>query len=163
MRILVGYISQSGNTKKVAEAIYSQIEAEKEIKSLDQIDSLDGWDLAFIGFPVHGFGPNNDARAFLDQHSAGKKLALFVTHAVPEDREELQAWLEKCREPAAAANVVGFFNCQGELAEPVAEILKQSADPKMVEYGESRPLTLGQPDETRLERARAFTRQVMGK
>jgi flavodoxin len=163
MKVLVGYMSQTGNTKKVAEAIFSQIQADKEIKSLDQIQSLKGYDLAFIGFPLQGFAPANDAKVFLEKHSAGKKLALFVTHATPEGYEELPGWLDKCREAAAAGKVVGFFDCQGELAEPIAEMLKQSGDPKMVGFGEMRPSTIGQPDEKRLERARAFARQVMGK
>ena len=163
MKVLVGYMSQTGNTKKVAEAIFSQIQADKEIKSLDEIQSLGGYDLAFIGFPLQGFAPANDAKVFLEQHCAGKKLALFVTHAVPEGYEELPGWLDKCRDAAAAGNVVGCFDCQGELAEPIAEMLKQSGDPKMVGFGELRLSTMGQPDEARLERARAFAREVMGK
>ena len=163
MKVLVGYMSQTGNTKKVAEAIFSQVQADKEIKSLDEIQSLEGYDLAFIGLPRQGFAPANDAKVFLEQHCAGKKLALFVTHAVPEGYEELPGWLDKCRDAAAAGNVVGCFDCQGELAEPIAEVLKQSGDPKMVGFGEMRPSTMGQPDEARLERARAFAREVMAK
>ena len=163
MKVLVGYMSQTGNTKKVAEAIFSQIQADKEIKSLDEIKSLEGYDLAFIGCPLQGFAPANDAKVFLEQHSAGKKLALFVTHAVPEGFEELPGWLDKCREAAAAGNVVGLFDCQGELSEPIADMLKGSGDPKMVAFGEMRPSTMGQPDEARLERARAFARDMMAK
>lgn len=163
MKVLVGYMSQTGNTQKVAEAIFSQIQADKEIKPLDQVKSLDGYDLAFIGFPLQGFAPANDAKVFLEQHSAGKKLALFVTHAVPEGYEELPGWLDKCEAAAAAGRLVGMFDCQGELSEPIAEMLKQSGDPKMVGFGNMRPSTMGQPDETRLERARAFARDIMAK
>ncbi|MDY6916893.1 MAG: flavodoxin family protein [Chloroflexota bacterium] len=163
MKVLVGYMSQTGNTKKVAEAIYSQIQADKEIKSLDEIKSLEGYDLAFIGFPVQGFGPAGNAKVFLEQHSAGKKLVLFVTHAVPEGYEELAGWLDKCKQAAAAGNVVGLFDCQGELSEAIAEVLKKSDDPKVVGFGNMRPGTMGQPDEARLERARAFAREVMAK
>ena len=163
MKVLVGYMSQTGNTKKVAEAIFSQIQADKEIKPLDQINSLEGYDLAFIGLPMQGFAPANDAKVFLEQHSPGKKLALFVTHAVPEDFEELPGWLDKCKAAAAAGNLIGCFDCQGELSEPIAEMLKQSGDPKMVGFGNMRPATMGQPDESRLERARAFARDIMAK
>ncbi len=163
MKVLVGYMSQTGNTKKVAEAIFSQIQADKEIKSLDEIQSLKGYDLAFIGFPIQAFAPANDAKVFLEKHSAGRKLALFVTHGTPEDYEELPGWLELCKAAAAAGNVVGFFDCRGELSEPIAEMLKQSGDPKMVKFGEMRPSSMGQPDKARLERARAFARQVMAK
>jgi len=163
MKVLVGYMSQTGNTKKVAEAIFSQVQADKELKPLDEIKSLDGYDLAFIGFPLHGFAPANDAKVFLEQHSPGKTLALFVTHAVPEDYEELPGWLDKCKAAAAAGKLVGMFDCRGELSEPIAEMLKGSGDPKMVGFGNMRPSTMGQPDETRLERARAFAREIMAK
>lgn len=163
MKVLVGYMSQTGNTKKVAEAIFSQIKADKEIKSLDEVKSLKGYDLAFIGFPLQAFGPANNAKVFLEQHSAGKKLALFVTHAAPDDNEELPGWLDKCNQAAAAGNVVGLFHCQGEMAEWIAEMLKKSDNPKMVGFGNMRPSTIGQPNEARLERARAFARQVMKK
>lgn len=163
MKVLVGYMSQTGNTKKVAEAIFGEIEAEKEMRSLEEIATLEGFDLAFIGLPLQGFGPANDAKVFLEQHSAGKKIALFVTHAVTEGYEELPEWLGKCREAAAGADIVGFFDCQGELAEAIAEVLKQSGDPKLVGFGEMRPDTLGQPDAGRLEKARAFAKEVMAK
>ena len=163
MKVLVGYMSQTGNTKKVAEAIFGEIHVEKEMRSLDQIASLEGFDLAFIGLPLQGFAPANDAKVFLEQHSAGKKVALFVTHAVPEGYEELPGWLGKCKEAASGANIVGMFDCQGELAEPIAEMLKQSGDPKMVSFGEMRGDTLGQPDAARLEKARAFAKEVMAK
>ncbi|MFW6125867.1 MAG: flavodoxin, partial [Chloroflexota bacterium] len=98
-----------------------------------------------------------------EQHSAGANIAMFVTHGTPEDHEELPGWLQKCKDAAAGAKVAGFFDCQGELAEWVADMLKQSGDPKMAGYAEARPASIGQPDETRLERARAFARGVMGK
>ncbi len=57
MRVLVAYLSQTGNTRRVAEAIYEEIEAEKEIKPLSEVESLEGYDLAFIGFPIHASKP----------------------------------------------------------------------------------------------------------
>ena len=68
MKVLVGYMSKTGNTKKIAEAIYNEIEAEKEIKSLEEVNSLDGYDLAFLGFPVHAYGPDKKAYRWLLVH-----------------------------------------------------------------------------------------------
>ena len=45
MKTLVAYLSQTGNTKKVAEAIYSQIPEEKEMKELGELTDLEGYDL----------------------------------------------------------------------------------------------------------------------
>jgi flavodoxin len=53
-RVLVAYMTSTGNTKKIAEAIYSEIATEKEIKPVREVQNLEGYDLAFLGFPTHG-------------------------------------------------------------------------------------------------------------
>jgi flavodoxin len=58
MKVLVAYMSRTGNTKKVAEAIYDAISQPKEIKRVEDVTSLEGYDLSFLGFPIHGFGPD---------------------------------------------------------------------------------------------------------
>jgi hypothetical protein len=40
-------------------------------------------------------------------------------------------------------------------------MMKSSGDPDLVAWAEERPETLGQPDARRLERARAFSREIM--
>ena len=161
MKVIVAYMSQTGNTKKVAEAIFQEIQAEKEIKELGEIDGLEGYDLAFIGFPIQQFGPAKEAKSFLEEHSAGKNVALFITHATAEDSEDLEEWLARCKAAAAGANLIGVFNCQGELDKKIADLLLASGDPQLVAYAEMRPATVGQPDVTRLERARVFARDMM--
>jgi flavodoxin len=156
-------MSQTGNTQRVAEAIFGEIPDEKEIKKLEDVESLDKYDLAFIGFPLHAFGPAEPAKKFLETHSAGRRIALFITHAAPEESEEVKAWLETSCEAASKADIVSMFDCQGELAQPVIDMLLSSDDPNMRAFGELGPATKGQPDETRLERARAFARETMEK
>jgi flavodoxin len=163
MKVLVAYMSETGKTKKVAEAIYEEISAEKEIKELSEVASLEGHDFAFIGFPMHVGGAPDGMRAFLEKHSAGKRMALFVTHAAPENYPRLPDALENCKRAAAGAKVLGLFNCQGEMSVEVANYLLNSGDPEMQAAGRSRSFTIGQPDSTRLERARAFAREVMEK
>jgi flavodoxin len=163
MKTLVAYLSQTGNTKKVAEAIYSEIPEEKELKELGELTGLEGYDLCFIGFPVHAGNPAVAAKEFLEKSGSGKKVALFVTHAAPEDAEDVPGVLDVCREAAANAELVGFFDCQGELDQKIAELLLKSDSPKHQEFGRRAPETKGQPDETRLDKARAFAREVMEK
>lgn len=57
MKVLIAYHSVSGNTKKVAEAIHKEIKAEKELKVLSDVKDLKGYNLSFIGFPIHAYGP----------------------------------------------------------------------------------------------------------
>ena len=53
MKVLVAYMSKTGNTRKVAEAIYDEITDDKEIKTIDQVDTIVPYDVAFLGFPIH--------------------------------------------------------------------------------------------------------------
>jgi flavodoxin len=163
MKVLVAYQSQTGNTKKVAEAIYGEIQGEKEFKELNELKGLEGYDLFFVGFPIHAYGPAHQAKVFLEEHAAGKNVVLFTTHASSEDEELLKEWLDVCRAAAIGANIVGMFNCRGELSEKVAELMKSSGDPKLDAWADRRSDTIGQPDAARLERARTFTRDIMAK
>lgn len=160
MKALVTYVSRTGNTKKVAEAMFDAMQCQKEIKDFENVESTDGYDLLFVGFPIEAFGPAQPARDFMAQHVPGKKVALFTTHASPEDSEDLPPWLDGCRTAAAGAEIVGFFNCQGELAPDIMAALQASADPKLKFFAEQGPSTKGQPDAARLERARAFAREM---
>jgi flavodoxin len=161
MKTLVAYLSLTGNTKKVAEAIYSQVPDEKEMKELGGVENLEGYDLCFIGFPVHAGNPAAAAKEFLKKNGTGKRVALFVTHAVPEDAEGVPPILDACRQAAAIADLVGFFDCQGELDDNVRDLLLKSDSPKHQEFGRLADLANDQPDETRLEKARAFARDVI--
>lgn len=74
MKVLVAYMSQTVNTKKVAEALHSVIPAPKETERVEEVRSLEGYDLAFLGFPMHAFGPDepvvNFLKAYVKDNSA---------------------------------------------------------------------------------------------
>jgi len=162
-KVLVTYYSQSGNTRKVAEAIYGGISADKEMEELEKVESLQEYALIFVGFPLHANGPAKPAKDFLENKARGKKLAIFVTHAAHEDSPLLQEWLEACKQAAAGADLVAFFNCQGELADDIAGFMSASGDASLEAWAKERPRTLGQPDASRLELARVFGREALGK
>lgn len=163
MKVLVAYTSQTGNTKKVAEAIFGEIQVEKDLKEIKELGGLEGYDLYFVGCPIQAYGPANPAKTLLEAHASGKDIALFITHASHEDSEHLPPWLDACRAAAAGANIVGFFNCRGELDQKVADMMKKSDDPNLSAWADMRDETLGQPDAERLERARAFARDTIKK
>jgi len=163
MKVLIAYHSVSGNTRKVAEAIYKEIRADKELKPLSDVKDLKGYDLSFIGFPIQAYGPANEAKAFLEKRVAGKDIALFITHSAPEGEPKVQQWLAACKMAASSANIVGVFDCQGELAQNVADMMIGSKDPQLIEWAGHRPETLGQPDRGRLKKARKFAKEIMGK
>ena len=162
MKVLVAYMSMTGNTKKVAEAIHGVIKADKEIKRIQDVEDIGAYDLAFLGFPVHGYGPDKKTKQLISTHcTKGRKVALFVTHAAPEaDPENIQV-MDKFKKEAAAADLVGFFDCQGQLSAGTKFIMHFMS--KKVRNDAKRDSSKGQPDETRLEKARVFARDTMSR
>lgn len=162
MKVLVVYFSRSGNTQKIAEAIFGEIESEKEIKKIDEIDNLEEYDLVYAGFPIEGFGAPKNVKRFLENNCGGKKVALFITHSAPEDSNYIKDWLSNCKEAAAGTELVGVFNCQGDLAQNVKEMMMKHEDPQIRTWGEM-AVPQGKPDKECLDRARAFAREIMEK
>jgi len=161
-KVLVAYVTATGNTKKVAEAIYGEISADKEIKPIRDVQDIGGYDLAFLGFPTHGYGPDKKTVKIIESHcTKGRKVALFVTHAAPEDEPEVPEWMAKFKQAAAGAELVGFFDCQGQLSGGAKFIMKLMS--KKTREDARKDSSLGQPDQTRLDRARAFARETMSR
>jgi menaquinone-dependent protoporphyrinogen IX oxidase len=109
MKVLVAYMSRTGNTKKVAEAIYGAIPQPKEMKRAEDVTSLEGYDLSFLGFPMHSFGPDKPVKTFLETYVKDRAIALFITHMAPEDAPPLQGWIQKFSDAAVGANIIGIF------------------------------------------------------
>jgi flavodoxin len=161
-RVLVTYQSQTGNTKKVAAAIYEALPEPKEIKPLQESQSLEEYDLIYLGFPVHGSGPNPKAESYLENNTKEKQIALFITHAAPEDAPEMPECIQKFREAADEADVVDVFHCQGQLSSVVKTVMRFAPDPKLREWAR-KDNSKGQPDAVRLEKAAVFAAQVLEK
>jgi flavodoxin len=165
---IVTYYSRTGNTKKVAEAIFNVLGEIKEIKPVDQVKSLEGVDLTFIGFPVMQFGVPAEVRKFVAEHASGKKIALFVTHAMPSESDDpvqkamLEKELQKCRSVCTESELAGLFHCQGELAKVTADELLATNIPMLMEFAAMRPLTIGHPDQAELEQAADFAIALTG-
>ena len=160
--ILVTYQSQTGNTKKVAQAIYEAIPEPKEIKPIQEAQSLEEYDLIFLGFPIHGSGPNPKAKSYLEINTKDKQIALFITHAAPEDAPEMPASVQKFCDAAGEADIIDVFHCQGRLSSIVKTVMRFAPDPKIREWART-DNSKGQPDASRLEKAARFAKGVLEK
>jgi flavodoxin len=166
MRYLVTYYTKTGNTRKVAEAIYESLPDDKQIMPIDKVETLSGFDLVFVGFPVMQFGPPPVIKDFIKTFGEETKTALFITHAIPlqSDDPMQQAMLErelgKCRSWFSKSEI-GLFHCQGELAAETADELIASNVPMLAEFARLRRQTIGHPDQYELDEARAFARKLL--
>ena len=166
MKILVTYRSVTGNTRKIAEAIHDEIESEKEIKPFPEVDAVDGYDFIFVGCPIEFFGVGKATKAWFDNHLNGKRIGLFCTHGAPEFAPGVPQWTDSLKSAAtdAGAEIVTFFNCQGELSQDVLDMMAADEDQyvrKLASFG--RDGTIGQPDELRIGKAREFAIETMKK
>jgi flavodoxin len=165
VKTLVAYYSQTGNTKLVAETIYEEIPDEKEIKAIDELGDLEGYDLIFYGFPIQAGNPAKDAAEFLSGKSTGKRIALFITHGAPENAERVGPWLDNSRDiiSEVGAELVGLFNCQGEASQEIINFLLNSDNPELRTYGKEASEAKGLPDQARLERAKEYAGEIVAK
>jgi flavodoxin I len=156
VKALVAYTSSTGNTRKVAEAIYSALTCDKEIKPIQEVKDIADYDITFLGFPTHQFGPDKKTIEFLTTHcTEDRKVALFVTHAAPSNTPELVDWMAKFKDAAKGADVVGFFECQGQLSKGVERMLKIWPN-KQIRFFAKNHNSQGQPDQSALKRAQEF-------
>lgn len=161
MNILVTYHSETGNTKKIAHAIYESIKEPKDLLTFDEVSDVDKYDLIFVGFPIHEFGPSKNAVKIFKERIANKKVALFVTHAMLEEAPLSNIQISNCKKIAKENNLLGVYSCRGVLSESVAMHMINSKDEKMINFGKMRGQTIGHPDENDINNAITFTKNLL--
>lgn len=85
---------------------------------------------------------------------------MFVTHCAPEDVPEVQDWMAKFKAAASGGTLMGFFDCQGELSKALELVMRLSTKKESRFFAKNHN-SKGQPDESRLLRAKAFARETM--
>jgi flavodoxin len=158
MKVLVTYFSQTGNTEKVARAIYEAIGATKEILPVDEVKDPTGYDIIFCGFPVHAHSVPLSIENFIKMIPPGKKIALFTTHGSLRGGELATTSIEHAVSLASKLKVLGTFGCRGKVDPKVIEALLQKPEHRV--WAETAKSAAIHPDESDLEDARHFAKKV---
>lgn len=158
-KVLVAYISWTGNTKKVAEAIFESLEGDTTIASMDKIHSLDEYQLIFIGFPVHSHSVPIKTEEFIKKLPSGKKIAFFSTHGSLTGSRLSREALEHASILASNARILGTFTCRGKVSLQAMEVLSKSPEHKA--WVEMAASAQTHPDESDLEDARSFAKWIV--
>ncbi len=120
MKQLVVYSSQGGNTKKLAEELFKQLGGEsKDIFPVKDAPDPDGYDVVCVGFWFKGGQPDSASQEYLKRCKG--RLFLFATHGAAADSDHARMGMNKARELAEQATVIGTFSCQGEVPEKVMQ------------------------------------------
>lgn len=146
MKSLIVYASQSGNTKKLAQAVFDALPGHKALHPIDKTTpGADDYDLVAVGFWLQAGKPVAPAADYLAAIGPGKKVFLFATHGAAVDSGHARAAMENARSLVpAGSDVVGVFHCQGEVNPAFLE--KASARPDPPPWLTDAPLAAGHPN-----------------
>ena len=153
-KVLVTYFSRTGNTKKIAEAIYDALGGSQELLPMDKVRDLAPYGLVFIGFPVQSHSVPYKVEEFLKSVPAGKKIALFSTHGSLPGMKLSREALEYATVLVSKAKLLGTFSCRGKVSLQALEVLSKS--PEHEAWADMAATANTHPDEHDVADARAF-------
>ncbi|MBU1338623.1 MAG: flavodoxin family protein [Acidobacteria bacterium] len=158
-KTLITYFSRTGNTRQIAEAIEAAVPGNKECRPLAEIESVEGYDLLFVGFPVQTHSIPHRVEQFLKTIPRGKNIALFSTHGSLTGGRLSREALEHAASLVSSARLLGTFSCRGKVSQEALEVLSRSPEHKA--WSEMAGSARTHPDEHDSKEAAAFARWVL--
>lgn len=160
MKVLVTFYTQTGNTEKVAKAIYEAVTVQKEILPLTQARPA-GYDLIFCGFPVQAHSVPGKTADFIKGLPKGQKVAFFATHGSLRGGQLPRQAFESAAGLAVSLKVLGQFGCRGKVDPKVIDALMKKPEHKA--WAEEALGASGNPDAADLKEAAEFAQAMVGK
>jgi flavodoxin len=161
MKALVTYYSETGNTKKLAQAIYEAIAINKEIKPVQEVQNIEGYDIIFYGFPVQAHSVPLKAINLIERLPKGQKIAFFSTHGSLRSGILPRQAFEHALGLALTANVLGHYGCRGQVKSELLDALMKKPEHKA--WAEEASSASGHPDEHDLADGKAFAAKMIAK
>jgi flavodoxin len=161
MKALVTYYSQTGNTEKLARAIYEAIHVEKELLPVQDVKGTVGYDIIFVGFPVHAHSVPAKLFPFFKGLPDGQNIALFCTHGSLRGGHLPKQALEHAVGLATRAKILGTFGVRGKVDAKIIEALVKQAEHRV--WAEEAQEASNHPDDDDLVDGKEFARSVLAK
>ena len=163
MKALVTYYSETGNTERIAKAIYEGIGKEqKEMIPLDEVGDVTNYEVIFLGFPVHASSVPGKVQQFLKDIPDGKKVAIFATHGSLRGGPLAVAAFDYAVTLASRAKVLGVFGCRGRVKASLLDALMEKPEHRAWAL-EAQSSAAVHPDDADMEDATEFAMNMMGK
>ena len=161
MKALVAYYSESGNTEKLARAIYGGINApEKEINPINDANAKD-FDVIFVGFPVQASSVPTKVEEFIKSIPEGKRVAFFVTHGSLRGGQLAITALYHAFSLALKLTVLGTFGCRGQVKPDLIDALLKNPEHKA--WAIEAQSAAAHPDDADLEDGKEFAGLMIAK
>ena len=128
MKSLVVYSSQTGNTRKLAEAVLEALPGEKALFPVDEAPDPSDYGFIAVGFWLMAGKPDPKASEYLCK--IGKKpLFLFATHGAGAGSDHAIHGMALAKSLAAEADIRGTYSCQGEVNPKILEKASKKPEP----------------------------------
>ena len=168
MKYQVIYTSSTGNTEKMAKAMFAAIPGlDKDIIRFEEGMQPEDADIYFIGFGIHKGTCSMQLLDFMSELHH-KKIILFGTCGLGSDEEyykcledDVKAWI------ADDSECIGCFMCQGKMPISVRnkymDMMGQGNDEKIEKMIRNFDKAMTHPDESDLRNAVAFVEGMIRK
>ena len=182
MNVLIGYFSETGNTKKIAEAMGEEATTgghAVQILPLGEISAtqLSEAELVFLGSTCHSSDIAAPVRNLLDSLpvDATFKLAGFVTHAttLPEGgdwkKSMYEQWAGRCQttfetiSKEKGIDFLGYFHCEGAPSLPIEAFIRSTIITDDAQWAEYIEEVKKHPTTNDITAAKSFVRGILTK
>lgn len=161
MKVLVAYYSETGNTEKIARAIYESIEkVDKQLLPIQEIADVEEYNLIFCGFPVQASSVPPKFELFLKKLPKEKKVAFFATHGSLRGGQLALTAFDYAAS-LVAGQVIGTFGCRGKVKTSLLEALMSKPEHKA--WAEEAQGAATHPDKADLEDGEEFAKKMVKK
>jgi len=161
MKVLVTYYSQTGNTEKLARAIFDAVHFEKELLRIQDVKSSEGYDIIFVGFPVQAHSVPAAVQPFFKSLPDKQPIALFCTHGSNRGGQLPKQAIEHAIGLAARAKVLGTLGVRGKVNPKVIDALRQTIQHQA--WAEEAQGAIDHPDDADMADGKAFARSMLAK
>lgn len=127
MKKVVIYVSKTGNTGKIANAIAEQIGCEAvEFKDIERVN-LDDFDFVGVGFYVDKGDVESGFKNYLKANLKNKKVGVFMTLGADPDHPHALECLNKGKQILIenGNEILNEFFCQGAVSPEMIESMRK--------------------------------------
>jgi flavodoxin len=172
LKVLVTYYTLSGNTEKIAKAIYAEVlkNNEADLKKIDEVNAaaFNKYDLIFVGTPAHAGDLAAPVKEIMNSlpNSPKYKLAGFYTHMSEIWQDQGHKGVRVAFERISKGKGIdykGTYNCMGYPDPNVAKMVQEAQkipDDKFNKYMEEAKKHPSPEDE---QNAMKFAKKILSK
>lgn len=126
MKSLVVYSTRTGNTQKLARAVFEILPEPKDLFPVEKAPPPEAYDFIAVGFWVNQGTADDKVRQYMARIK-GKQVGVFGTSGAFPDSAHVKACMDSVSQLLDGNEVMGGFVCQGSIAPAVVRKMDQFA------------------------------------